>query len=202
MAIGDIVQGFRSMKESLNNKSSVRISSYILNPPATREELSRVEEEFSLTPAMRDFYNHINGMHIVWRYVENNEVYGYINFLPVQETFRSWRNIVYFNDADPRKLLYPIDILPGNSYAALYLDNSSNPKVHYHINGKVLSLGIDFEEYLNLLLKSRGFCYWHLAITLPEYENPTDSMLLEVRKFQEIMPLLFSDFDPLNFRKF
>jgi hypothetical protein len=60
-------------------------------------------------------------------------------------------------------------------------------------------LGVDFEGYLQLLLKSRGFWYWQKAIATPEYDNPYASESLEESNFMKIMSQLFSDFNPSDF---
>ena len=63
-------------------------------------------------------------------------------------------------------------------------------------------LGVDFEGYLQLLLKSRGFWYWQKAIATPEYENPYVSVSVEESNFTTIMPQLFPDFNLSDFQRF
>jgi len=62
-------------------------------------------------------------------------------------------------------------------------------------------LGVDFEGYLQLLLKSRGFWYWPLAIVGPEEVDPSASMPEDEKNFREIMPQLFPDFNPSDFQR-
>ncbi|HEY9782971.1 MAG TPA: YbjN domain-containing protein, partial [Leptolyngbyaceae cyanobacterium] len=108
----------------------------------------------------------------------------------------------YFNENDPCKPLHPIDFFIGNACAALYLDGSNNPEVYYYYRGeKMRSLGVNFEGYLELLLKSRGFWYWQVAIAGPEYVNPATPMPIEERNFRKIMPQLFSNFNSSDFKR-
>jgi len=63
-------------------------------------------------------------------------------------------------------------------------------------------LGVDFEGYLQLLLKSRGFWYWQKAITTAEYENPDVPVSVEESNFTTIMRQLFPDFNIFDFQRF
>lgn len=205
-----ILQKFHSMIDSLRSNRAINIDTdmYEFNPPATDEELNAARSKFNLTPAMINFYSEANGFNIYWERVEQVEIYeggyaaGYINILPVQEVFKDWKNIIYFSEDDPCKPLHPIDFFIGNACAALYLDGSDNPEVYYYYRGeKMRPLGVDFEGYLKLLLKSRGFWYWHLAIAGPEHINPAEPMSVEEKNFREIMPQLFPDFSASDFKR-
>jgi RecA-family ATPase len=62
-------------------------------------------------------------------------------------------------------------------------------------------LGVDFEGYLQLLLKSRGFWYWPLAIAGSEDVDLSAPITREERNFREIMPQLFPDFNQSDFKR-
>lgn len=205
-----IVQKFHSMVDDLRNNQAINIDidECEFNPPAKEEELNASRRKFNLTSAMIDFYGEANGINIYWERVNEVEIptggyaAGYINLLPVQEVFKDWKNIIYFGEDDPCKPLHPIDFFISNACAALYLDGSDNPEVYYYYRGeRMRPLGVDFEGYLDLLLKSRGFWYWHLAIAAPEDVKPSAPISVEERNFREIMPQLFSDFNPSDFQR-
>ncbi|MBD2356005.1 SMI1/KNR4 family protein [Tolypothrix sp. FACHB-123] len=205
-----IVDRFRAMVEELRNNPLINTNEIDceINPPATEAEINAAQMKFKLTPAMMDFYLQANGIRIYWELEEEVEVLGgrlaagYIDLLPVQEVYKDWKNIIYFDADDPCKPLHPIDFFIGNACAALYLDGSSNPEVYYYYRGeKMRPLGVDFEGYLNLLLKSRGFWYWHLAIAGPENVNLDEPMSIEEKNFREIMPQIFSDFQSSDFQR-
>jgi hypothetical protein len=209
MKIQNIVQQFHSMADTLQNNPAIDVVICEFNSPATEEELDEARSQFNLTPAMVDFYSQANGIKIQWERREQKEITegglaaGYINLLPVQEVFGDWKDIIYFEEDDSFKPLHPLDFFIDEACAALYLDGSNNPQVYYHYLGEEMSpLGVDFEGYLQLLLKSRGFWYWHKAIAQPEYFNPYVPISVEERNFREIMPQLFTDFDASDFQRF
>lgn len=203
-----IVQQLESMVDALKENPAIDLITCEFYSSATEEELNQAQNKFKLTPAMIDFYNQVNGINIVWYRIGETEIpggglaAGYINLLPVQEVFGDWKDIIYFGDNDPCKPLHPVDFFIGNACAALYLNASDNPEIYYYYRGeKMRPLGVDFEGYLQLLLKSRGFWYWHLAIAGPEDVDPSAPMPREERNFREIMPQLFPDFDPSDFQR-
>ncbi|MBD2136529.1 SMI1/KNR4 family protein [Anabaena sp. FACHB-1237] len=208
MKTPSIVQQFHSMVASLKNNPAIDVYLCNFNSPATEEELKEAQSKFNLTPAMIDFYNEANGISIQWEKLGEKEVpgggliAGMIDLLPVQEVFRDWKDNIYFEEDDPCKPLHPLDYFIGNACAALYLDGSDNPEVYYYYRGeRMRPLGVDFEGYIQLLLKSRGFWYWPLAIAGSEDANPSAPMSREERNFREIMPQLFPDFDASDFQR-
>ncbi|BAZ16709.1 hypothetical protein NIES4071_85870 [Calothrix sp. NIES-4071] len=203
-----IVQQFRSMVVDLENNPLIKVMKSEFNPPATEKELNATQSYFKLTAAMIDFYSAANGITIQWERKKQKKIadgglaVGYINLLSIQEVFKNWDNIIYFDKNDAYKSLHPLDFFIDEACAALYLDGSDNPQVYYHYLGEEMSpLGVDFEGYLKLLLKSRGFWYWHKAIVQPEYVNPYVPMSVEETNFREIMPQLFPDFDASDFQR-
>ncbi len=211
MKTQNIVHKFHSMVDGLSNNPAINIDidNCVFNPPATEEELNAARSNFNLNPAMMDFYCQANGIQIYWERKEEVDIRGgglaagYIDLLPVQEVFKDWENIIYFGEDDPCKPLHPIDFFISNACAALYLDGSDNPEVYYYYRGeRMRPLGVDFEGYLELLLKSRGFWYWHLAIAGPEDVNPNAPIPTEERNFREIMPQLFPDFNQSDFQRY
>lgn len=208
MKAESILEQFRFMLTELKNRSDINVNIGQFHPPATEEEISKACRKFNLTPAMIDFYGQANGLKIQWERKKDKKLptgglaAGYINLLSLQEIFSDWKNIIYFDETDPCKPLHPLDFFIEEACAALYVDGSDNPQVYYYAHGeKMSSLAVDFEGYLKLLLKSRGFWYWHKAIAQPEYFNPYVPMSVEERNFREIMPQLFPDFDVSDFQR-
>lgn len=202
------IQQFHSMVASLKNNSAIDVYLYNFNSPATEEKLKEAQSKFNLTPAMIDFYSEANGISIQWEKLGEKEIpgggliAGMIDLLPVQQVFRDWKDNIYFEDDDPCKPLHPIDYFIGNACAGLYLDGSDNPEVYYYYRGeRMRRLGVDFEGYLQLLLKSRGFWYWQVAIAGPEEVDPSVPIPREERNFREIMPQLFPDFNQSDFQR-
>lgn len=202
------VKQFHSMVADLKKNSAIDVYLCQFNPPATKDELNEARIKFNLTPAMIDFYSEANGISIQWEKREGKElpdgcvIAGMIDLLPVQEVFSDWKDNIYFDEDDPCKPLHPIDYFIGNACAGLYLDGSDSPEVYYYYRGeKPRPLGVDFEGYLQLLLKSRGFWYWPLAIAGPEDDDPSAPMPREERNFREIMPQLFPDFNQSDFQR-
>lgn len=203
-----IVQKFKLMAKELENNRQINLVTCEFKPPATIKKIKEAESKFKLTPAMSDFYSEANGMTIQWERKKQKEVpegelaIGYINLLPVEKVFGNWEGVIYFDENDDFKALYPLDFFIEEACAALYLDGSDNPQVYYHYLGEYMSpLGVDFEGYLQLLLKSRGFWYWQKAITRDEYVNPNAPTSVEERNFRKIMPQLFPDFNSSNFQR-
>lgn len=209
MKTQSLIQQFRQMVADLENNSAIDVVTCRFNAPATKEELDAAQSKFNLTPAMVDFYRYANGIEIQWERQGEKELpdgglaAGYINLLPVQEVFRDWKDIIYFDKNDNFQPLHPLDFFIEEACVALYLDGSDNPEVYYHYCGEEMSpLGVDFEGYLHLLLKSRGFWYWQKAIATAEYENPYVSVSVEESNFTTIMPQLFPDFNLSDFQRF
>jgi hypothetical protein len=203
-----IIQQFHLMTDALKNNPAIDVIVCEFNSPATEEELDEARNHLNLSPAFIDFYSQANGIQIQWERRDQKEISngglaaGYINLLPIQDIFGDWKDIIYFNEDDIYKPLHPIDFFSDEACAALYLDGVDNPAVYYHYLGEEMSpLGVDFAGYLELLLKSRGFWYWHKAIAQPEYFNPYAPISVEERNFREIMPQLFPDFDPSDFQR-
>jgi hypothetical protein len=202
------VQRFRAMESDLQANPLIKVVLSEFNPPATAEELDEARNQFDLTAAMVDFYGEANGIQIHWERREQKEIAGgglatgLISLLPVQEVFGDWEDIIYFEDNDRFKSLYPLDFFVEEACAALYLDGSKNPAVYYHYCGEEMSpMGVDFAGYLELLLKSRGFWYWHLALTQSEDAIANAPMSIEEKNFREIMPQLFPDFKAADFKR-
>ncbi len=204
MSRRDVVERLRGMAAELEKHPEIELSVCRFNPPAAEAELAQVGENFKLTPAMLKFYRQANGVNIHWerRGSKETAAVGYINLLPVGEVFGSWEGVIYLEEESRFKPLHPLDFFIEEACAALKLDGSENPEVYYHsLGGEMAPLGVDFGGYLELLLESRGFLYWQLAVATHEYSRSDAPMTAEERSFRETMSQLFPDFDGSAFKR-
>jgi hypothetical protein len=208
MSVGDVIERFRRMAAEIQGHPEIEVLACEFNPPATEEELAEIEKNFKLTPAMLDFYRGANGLSISWERRGKKETesgglaVGHIHLLPVQEVFGSWEGVIYFEAGSRFGSLHPFDFFIEEACAALKLYGPDNPPVFYHsLGGEMSPLGVDFAGYLELLLQSRGFWYWHLAIATHEYSSSDAPMTDEEKNFRETMPQLFPDFDETLFKR-
>jgi hypothetical protein len=197
-----MIDRFRAMAEALGKHPDIAVTTCAFNPPATKGELDEARRTFRLTRAMTSFYRQANGLTLRWERREGRdlpqggEASGSINLLPVQRAFGEWGDALASDPDEPMARLRPIDLFVEEACAALLLDGAANPQVYYCILGEEMRpLGVTFTGYLNLLLKSRGFWYWHEAIA------PNEPATVEAGNFREIMPQLFKDYRESAFRR-
>lgn len=204
------LENIKKMVDDLNKNPKINVTEFVINLPATEEELNGAEKKLKLTADMKEFYSQANGIKLTWELKEpvleksfieeyniSNEklmVCGTIELLPVQEVFMDWKDVIYFDweGGDEYKLLHPLDFFTSGACAALNIDGSASPVVYFHYCGEEMnSLKMDFKEYLNALLKTRGFNFWQSAI-IAEYKG--EELTLEPKIFRACMPVLFPDY--------
>ena len=192
------LEEFKKMVDELNQHPEIIVTDFVINPPATEEEIKFAEKKFKLTNDMLEFYKSANGITLSWELEDTEDtedtVRGKIELLPVEKVFGDWKNTIYFDfdGGDEFKSLHPLDFFVNEACAALNLEDSDNPEVYYHYCGEEMNtLKMDFKEYLNALLKTRGFWYWQTVVVaeLTGEENTT-----EPENFRVNMPKLFPDF--------
>ena len=191
------LEEFKKMVDELSQHPEIIVTDFVINPPATEEEIKFAEKKFKLTSDMLDFYKSANGVKLSWELKDTegteDTVMGNMELLPIQEVFQDWKDIIYWDDNDKYKLLHPLDFFVPEACAVLNLDGSDNPEVYFHYCGEDQHpLKMDFKEYLNALLKTRGFWYWQTVIVaeLTGEENTS-----EPENFRVNMPKLFPDFE-------
>ena len=86
-----------------------------------------------------------------------------------------------------------MDRFVSEAYAVLYLVPSDAPAVHYHYCGENLTpTGLSYENWLELLLRSRGASYSHTLATGPRTGDTwVDMNIHRIAK-------LFPDFDSFD----
>ncbi len=194
------LERFKAMVKELEDNPKIIVKRFEIKPPATEAELASVEGKIKLTRDMVDFYTEANGLELEWELKDsvNQSTSGNVNLLPVQNVFGDWKGAIYFDweGGDTFKALHPVDFFVPEACAAFNLDGSENPEIYYHYCGEEMeSMKIKFREYLELLLKSRGFWYWQTAVAAG-FKGVGST---ETVKFMEIMPEIFPDFDSGDF---
>jgi len=188
------LEKLKKMVDELSHHPKIIVTDFVINPPATEDEIKFAEKKFKLTNDMLDFYKSANGIKLTWELNEpEDSVMGNIELLPVQEVFRDWKNTIYWDNNHKYKQLHPLDFFVPEACAVLNLDGSDNPEVYFHYCGEEMSsLKMDFKKYLDALLKTRGFWYWQTVVVaeLTNEENTT-----EPENFRVNMPKLFTDFN-------
>lgn len=192
----------RAVVDELRANPDVEVEAFEVRPPADPALLAVTP----LTPEMRDFYAEANGFELTWRggprLADQGYVAGRVDLIPLEQVFAERRGTLYFDDESPVRLLRPVDFFVEDACAGLYLDGSPNPTMVFYERGddRVSPLEVDFEGYLELLLKSRGFWYWQKALVMPERGNQDVPMSSEVKTFRSAAPRLFCGFDGAAFR--
>ena len=100
--------------------------------------------------------------------------------------------------AETFKQIRPVDCFAADACVALYPANPIRPQrlptMHYHQYGTALhDLAIDFREYVALMLLSRGYQGWPLALCYETMEEP------QAIAFMQRLPELFPGIDMAAF---
>jgi hypothetical protein len=118
--------------------------------------------------------------------------WGNINILTIAEIFDDWKGHVYFDDTPLDSELRDFKIVDYflDEYACgVYWGTKKDLTFHYGpMNGsKPKSLYLDINGYIEMMILSRGFLHWQMAITDILYGDG----LANVDEFKEEMPKLF-----------
>ena len=157
---------FNAMAAELEARDDIVVDTYVARPGATDEDIAAAKAYSPISDDMERFYRQANGLTLHWHLKDNEETCGRIDLKPLDQVFSDWRDCIYFDDDDDFKPLHPVDFFVDEACAALYVDGSANPTVYYHYCGEEMdTLAVDFGQYLELLLKTRGFWYWQTALS-------------------------------------
>lgn len=176
-----------------------------VDDPPSAEELDRAEREFGapLPKGIRELYEELGGVNVTWGHRTQQSVGGIFNIGPALLSFGK-------SDFEVRAFDYIVDMSPAPSsvyYAGYdpegdpnqllwvyYSENEKTPDGQKFIDARPLSLTL--EEYLEAMLRSRGFAFWQEAFASPAAQTPAAG---NVAVMKRVMPELFSDFDPATF---
>lgn len=199
------MRGIRSrmerMVQSLRDDPKINVSWAIFSDPLSSEELDRVigTTRRVLSPAVLDFYREMGEFELEWVSAgqEGLDADGGMHIMPLEEVLGDWENVTWFPGVEEHRPLLPFDRFIPEACGAFWEqeDGRMSPTMLYHyFSDDLFDTGRSFEEYVELLLKSRGCAYWQKALCR-EAQND-----IEVREFREIMPRLFGDYDDSLFR--
>ncbi|WP_010521614.1 SMI1/KNR4 family protein [Aquimarina agarivorans] len=151
-----------------------------------------------IDPTIINFYTEMDGFEIEWDLkdsYEDRDSYGNIQIAPAGTVFTKPSEYI-----DPRYLGFDYFIAEAN--CGLWFDpkNDSNPIYFKDGDDNYCPIASNFNEYFELLIKSRGFWYWQMTKATPKLFPEITSP--EEQEFFQKMPLLFADFDPSDFNKF
>jgi hypothetical protein len=191
---------FEEMLAELDAHPMIRVDTSEIRPPASESEIERATAAAGgvLPPGMADLYREMNGMRLEWS-ARDGIVFdtdappsGAIHLLPIIQdrgasVFGSWKDVVWFSEDDEFRRVVPFDLYTPEVGAVLH-PVPGEMLVHYHYLGERLSTTHrTFLEYLELLLKSRGYLHWPASLCESEQESA------EVEYFRVNFPQLFGE---------
>jgi hypothetical protein len=117
---------------------------------------------------------------------------GNIKILPIAEIFRDWKGILYFEDTpidSDRRDFKIVDYFLNEYACGVYWGNKKDLTFYYaELDGsKPKSLDLDINGYIEMMILSKGYLHWQMAITDILYGDG----LANVDEFKEEMPKLF-----------
>ena len=151
------------MVDELRSNPKIKDVEFSLNPPAMPEQLKVAQDIFKLTPEMIEFYSESNGFKLTWQPVDSKKYsYGTINIFPIEWSFSDCRD--YFDEGKYYIFDYFLD--DDSGFTVFKIDNEKDPII-YLCRDEASSIGVNFSGYLDLLLESRGYCWWQSSIVSP-----------------------------------
>lgn len=197
MSHESLADRLRALESQLRANPKITVTESLFNPPASPHQIEQARRVFPVCDAMAAFYGSVNGLRIRWerksgkKIATGGQAVGSINLLPIQEVFRDWKGVVYFDADDPNRRCYPFDFFVEEACGALDVGEAGRPRANYlYLGERARSLNVDFAGYGRLLLQSRGFWYWQTAVAQPKS--------VEAKNFADVMPELFDDFVALD----
>lgn len=163
--------------------------------------LNKKEKEVAkkVTPSdIFNFHKNLNGLNIEWKTKkkQNPNVKGSVKVLSLYEILQNWKDIVYFDFTPERgriRNFHPIDFFIDEACAGAFLNEDSQQDSSlylYSFETEPISLNLNIDGYIQMLVTSKGFLYWQYAIIeiLSNQENPVS------QRFKEWMPKIFPGF--------
>jgi hypothetical protein len=189
-ADGPYVKRIRTMVAALE-RAKIKIDQLTISPPASAATTRAVAAKHELAPSALDVWSQADGIVLAW---STRGTRGQIELLSLDRIFGSWKDTVWFASTpakDKVRKLHPIDTFVPEACAAIMLDGTRDPIVHYHYYGEdTVSLGVDIAGYLELLLATRGLLYWQLALaeTLDANIGPSKTATQVRAKLAKLFP--------------
>jgi hypothetical protein len=171
---------FVSLFNDLTNNDAIRIDDFQCAEGCAPELIAKVEHDFrlSLPEAVKQFYTECNGVSLKWaadRPEDTEEpVAGRIRLLDLEKVFSGpdrarwendiWRSNMPEDEKRMRMNLKPFDYFDPDDSGCCCFDLSqpdiSVDLVLHSVDYGLNSISVNFTQYLDLLLKTRGLVRW------------------------------------------
>lgn len=163
----------------------------IRQPPPPATDLHN-----SWPAAIQQFYKEMNGAAIQWRHASFAEPYicGKINLQTAAAVSAAGKGLIWFDhtpaDSSLRKYK-PIDFFADEAVVGFIDDNSSAGEMYlYLFEAAPIPLNVDFEGYIKLMVKARGYFYWQQVLVAIQQGKENQ----ESTDFKTYMPQIFPGF--------
>lgn len=160
--------------------------------------LLKVAKEKKYPSSLINLYESMNGFIVDWKTKTKLgfSAKGKLNILPLEETFKDWKEVVYFVDSDERlKHFIPIDFFADEACIGIYVGEYSEDCAYFfNFAEDPKPLFIDMCQYFDLALMARGFLYWQYVI----FSINENEQYSTVEDFKDIMPKIFKNFNYEN----
>ena len=195
---------FEALIRELSTRPEVTVTEAKLGPPTDPTVLAAAQQVAGAAwpKGMTELYTELSTVDIAYEVAGSNGNGGAIHIPTVtdvwdhagheDELWFDW--LVDESPNHPFTRIRPIDRFVSEAYAVLYPVPSKVPAtVHYHYCGESLTpTGLSYEQWLELLLRSRGASYWLTLATGPRTGDTwVDKNIHRIAK-------LFPDFDPAS----
>lgn len=173
----------------MSSRSDLHVTVAKLGTPADEDQLAtaRGYSNHSMPPALEALCKQMNGFQLEWESDSGDA--GAIQLLPVERIFGSWKDVIWFPGEDERFAdLYPFDFFQPETCIAFRMPKDQKPErdVQLHALGEAATaLGRDFNDYIELVLESRGYLHWQQTLSTETQNNP------DAVRFRERAPALF-----------
>jgi hypothetical protein len=176
---------FGAVLDDLGSNPLIRVDAHHVHPPTGADAIAAIEEEFgvALPGSIRDFHRQMGGLELRWTSsvgtaVEGVPARGSIRLLPLEQVFAGrdddeWFGDLWFDWMDESskealRALKPVDYFDQDDSGCTCLQVGSGvvqPRLRVHgVDHGVRVLDLGFEEYLELLVRTRGFHGWPLLL--------------------------------------
>jgi hypothetical protein len=118
------LERFREMVAALEAHPLITVTTLMIAPPATEEEIAAARAYHPIPAALEALYRQSNGVTLRWNAKEcGDRVMGSIRILPVEETFTSQEYSIWEDvEEDSETLsLHPVDYFEPEAYVAIHL---------------------------------------------------------------------------------
>lgn len=202
----EVLESIIAFEEELrSNKLLDIVTVNYFNSPANSQQIDEIEKSGKIEKTVLDFYGVSDGFEISWQPTDTalveNEIIGRVKVNPFQQVVRDWSGIVYFDDEPentPRRKFFPIDFFIDEAAVGFCsLEGYRNMMYLYQFEADLISLYVNFKNYLRCMLVAKGCLYWQYLM-LELIDRKENEVSARIKKF---LPQLFPDFSFQSFEK-